>query len=171
MHLKRIFLGVLITLAALPSPSFARAGRSRLSHHLNHHPAVPVASPLIGWSSWYGPEMRVKSSSTRHGNVYRRMANGKFFDPTRLTAASRTLPLGTMVRVWNLHTGRSVVVEITDRGPFTRGRILDLAEAAAEKIGCQGLCPVLLQNPDAVIPLPSTASHRWLAAQNEGEVR
>jgi rare lipoprotein A len=73
---------------------------------------------------------------------YNKMANGQVFDPQRLTAASLTLPLGKIVRVTNKKTGLSVDVEITDRGPFVKGRILDLAQAAAKKIECNGICPV-----------------------------
>lgn len=59
------------------------------------------------------------------------MANGCVFRAARLTAASRTLPLGSVVRVTRLHPPRSVVVEITDRGPYVPGRIIDMSRAAA----------------------------------------
>ena len=62
-------------------------------------------------------------------------ANGERYRPGRLTAAHRTLRFGTRVRVTNLRNGRSVVVRINDRGPFVRGRIIDLSRAAAERIG------------------------------------
>lgn len=60
------------------------------------------------------------------------MANGCAFRAARLTAASRTLPLGSVVRVTRLHPPRSVVVEITDRGPYVSGRIIDMSRGAAE---------------------------------------
>lgn len=75
-------------------------------------------------ASWYGP-----------GFQGRRTSSGDIFNRNRLTAASRTLPLGTRVRVTNLHNGRSVVVRINDRGPYVRGRGIDLSERAAERIG------------------------------------
>ena len=59
-----------------------------------------------------------------------------------MTAAHKTLPLGSVVRVTNLHNGRSVVVRINDRGPFVRGRIIDLLPAAARALGFSGLAPV-----------------------------
>jgi rare lipoprotein A len=62
-----------------------------------------------------------------------------------MTAAHRTLPFGTLVRVTNEHTGRSVVVRINDRGPFIRGRVIDLMPAAARAIGCDGLARVTLE--------------------------
>lgn len=66
-------------------------------------------------------------------------ANGEFARPNAMTAAHKTLPFGTMVRVTNRQSGRSVVVRINDRGPYTRGRVIDLSSAAARAIGVQGL--------------------------------
>ncbi|MBE5073092.1 septal ring lytic transglycosylase RlpA family protein [Erythrobacteraceae bacterium E2-1 Yellow Sea] len=62
-------------------------------------------------------------------------ASGEAFDPTQLTAAHRTLPFGSLVRVTNPRNGRSVVVRINDRGPFHGRRVIDLSRAAAEEIG------------------------------------
>jgi rare lipoprotein A len=75
-------------------------------------------------SSWYGP-----------GYDGHRTASGERFDPNGLTAASKTLPLGSSVRVTNLKDGHSAQVKINDRGPAVRGRSLDLSPAAARKIG------------------------------------
>lgn len=61
-----------------------------------------------------------------------------------MTAAHRTLPFGTMVRVTHRKTGKSVVVRINDRGPFVRGRVIDLTPAAARELGFSGLAPVTL---------------------------
>jgi len=72
-------------------------------------------------------------------------ANGDTFSPEKLTAAHRTLPFGTMVRVTNVHNGRTVVVRINDRGPFTKGRIIDLTPAAASQLKFSGLVPVMLE--------------------------
>jgi rare lipoprotein A len=74
-----------------------------------------------------------------------RTATGETVRSSGLTAAHRTLPLGTMVRVTNQHTGRSVVLRINDRGPFKRGRIIDVTLAAAHELGFSvgsGLAPV-----------------------------
>ncbi|MCP4443743.1 MAG: septal ring lytic transglycosylase RlpA family protein [Myxococcales bacterium] len=82
-------------------------------------------SSATGKASWYGGKY--------HG---RKTASGERFDKRALTAAHRTLPFGTKVRVTNLSNQKSVVVRITDRGPFgRRERIVDLSEAAAEMIG------------------------------------
>jgi rare lipoprotein A len=78
----------------------------------------------VGLASWYGPPY-----SGRKG------ADGTVYDQNAMTAAHLTLPLGTMARVTNLETGQSVMVRITDRGPFVHGRILDLSLAAAKATG------------------------------------
>ena len=78
----------------------------------------------VGIASWYGPGF--------HG---KRTASGEFYNMYKLTAAHKTLPLGTYVKVINLENGKSVIVKINDRGPFVPGRIIDLSYAAAKKIG------------------------------------
>jgi rare lipoprotein A len=94
-------------------------------------PPVPVpnsfgkpVSTEIGLASWYGPPY-----------AGRKGADGTVYDQNALTAAHLTLPMGTMVRVTNLTNNESVVVKITDRGPFVRGRIIDLSLAAAKATG------------------------------------
>src|SRR5688572_22054933 len=71
-------------------------------------------------------------------------ANGEIAKPGGLTAAHKTLPFGTRVRVTNKRNGKSVVVRINDRGPFIRGRVIDLTTNAARAIGFSGLAPVTL---------------------------
>lgn len=91
---------------------------------------VPRAEPgynRTGVASWYGRAF--------HG---RRTANGERFDMHALTAAHPTLPLSTFVRVTNLDNGRSIAVRINDRGPFARGRIIDLSQAGARALGFEG---------------------------------
>src|SRR5881398_3313290 len=85
-------------------------------------PAPPpvIDGVQLGVASWYGPGF--------HGN---RTANGEIYDQYELTAAHRTLPLGTRVMVTNLSNGRAVEVRINDRGPFVGGRAIDLSYAAA----------------------------------------
>lgn len=77
-----------------------------------------------GLASWHGAE-----------DGGRQTADGRAFDPNGLTAAHRTLPLGTCVQVRNLANGRAVTVRINDRGPYMRGRVIDLSERAAAEIG------------------------------------
>ena len=71
-------------------------------------------------------------------------ADGEHIRPGMLTAAHRTLPFGTLVRVTNVGTGRSVVVRINDRGPFVHGRVIDVTPAAAHELGMSGLAHVTL---------------------------
>jgi len=71
-------------------------------------------------------------------------ASGESFSPTKLTAAHRSLPFGTFVRVTNLTNRQTVIVRINDRGPFTKGRIIDVSPAAAHQLGFSGLVPVAL---------------------------
>jgi rare lipoprotein A len=79
--------------------------------------------------------------STKHST---KTASGTGMTNHALTAAHRTLPFGTKVRVTHRKSGKSVVVTITDRGPFVRGRIIDLTPAAARLLGFSGLAPVIL---------------------------
>lgn len=73
-----------------------------------------------------------------------RTASGERAQPNGFTAAHRTLPFGTRVRVTNKRNGRSIMVRINDRGPFVRGRVIDLTPAAAHALGFSGLAPVTL---------------------------
>ena len=77
----------------------------------------------------------------------RRTASGERFDQRKMSAAHRTLPFGTKVRVTNPANGRSVVVRVNDRGPFVKGRVIDLSRAAAERLGMvrAGLAQVKLE--------------------------
>src|SRR6478672_1304971 len=72
------------------------------------------------------------------GHAWRKTANGGRLDPSALTAAHRRLPFGAHVRVTNLKNGRSVMVRISDRGPFVRGRIIDVSPGAARALGFSG---------------------------------
>ena len=87
----------------------------------------------LGHASYYGPEFNG-----------RRMANGRRFDPRSTSVAHRTLPFGTKVLVTNLGNGRSATATVEDRGPFVRGRIIDLSPRLAEHLGMivQGVAPV-----------------------------
>ena len=79
---------------------------------------------VVGIASYYG-----------HVHQGRRMANGQRFDESKLTAASRMLPLGTRVKVTSLRNQKSVIVTITDRGPAVKTRVIDLSTAAARALG------------------------------------
>ena len=90
--------------------------------------AIPrIAGEEVGVASWYGRPYHGRAS-----------ASGEIYDMEQLTAAHRTLPFGTMVRVQNLDNGLSVEVRINDRGPFVEGRVIDLSRAAARQIEMLG---------------------------------
>ncbi len=93
-----------------------------------HRHAVRLWHPAfkgeIGMASWYGSEFFGRST-----------ASGELYDPSRLTAAHRKLPFGTVVRVTNLKNLASILLKITDRGPGTRGRVIDVSQAAAKELG------------------------------------
>lgn len=87
------------------------------------HKADSLTIPLKGKASYYGAEFNG-----------RKTANGEIYDETAMTAAHRTLPFGTVLRVTNIRNGLSVIVRINDRGPFHPDRVLDLSKAAAEEL-------------------------------------
>jgi rare lipoprotein A len=98
---------------------------------------VPAANATKVTASWYDCSTKGQCSKSK------RTASGEKFNPNALTAAHKRLPFGTKVRV--THKGKSVIVRINDRGPFVKGRSIDLSRAAARKIGCHGVCVVSMQ--------------------------
>ena len=96
---------------------------------------VPIGWTQKGIASWYGPNFHGKYTS-----------NGEVYNMFSFTAAHKTLPMNTIVKVTNLINGKSVIVRINDRGPFVKGRIIDLSYAAGKKIGLDvmGTAPVKL---------------------------
>lgn len=113
-------------------------------------PAIPLGTkPLtteVGRASWYGPPYH-----------NRRGSNGEIYNMHAMTAAHRTLPLGSIVRVTNVKTGHSALVRITDRGPFIPGRILDLSLAAAKKVDVYlpGVAEVRMEVMETPVPIES----------------
>lgn len=115
---NRSLPSALPVLATLVSLSVGWAAVSSAKAH--KAPAVDE----FGTASWYGPRF--------HG---KKTANGEVFNQNKLTAAHRTLPLGTTVEVTNVTNGKSVEVKINDRGPYVTGRVIDLSRAAAIRLG------------------------------------
>ena len=115
-----------------PPPPTVVAPRTRAAHHRRNQTGRrsarpnPAGKPIYvetGLASWYGPPYH-----------HHRGSNGEIYDQNALTAAHRTLPMNSVVRVTNPATGHSVVVRITDRGPFIEDRIVDLSLAAAKAV-------------------------------------
>ena len=116
------FAAVVILLAGI-----AVQGCKAAPPHIHRFPGYPIGFVERGEASWYGPGF--------HGN---KTANGERYDMHQLTAAHQTLPLGSVAVVRSLTSGRQVTVRINDRGPFARGRVLDLSLAGAKAIGMMG---------------------------------
>ncbi len=117
-----------------PSSAHAHAARAK---HSSHHKHADDAGGSHAGPSFSGSGL----ASIRRGG---RTASGEHMNAGGMTAAHRTLPFGTSVTVVNSRNGRAVEVRINDRGPFVRGRVIDLSPAAARAIGISGLAPVSL---------------------------
>ncbi|RMH76875.1 MAG: septal ring lytic transglycosylase RlpA family protein [Calditrichaeota bacterium] len=118
--------------SAKPAPVSPKVSQSTTASSLPPKPRLPAASDVFlreeyGKASYYGGKF--------HG---RRTASGEIYDQNQLTAAHPTLPFGTVCRVTNLANGRQVIVRINDRGPFIKGRILDLSYRAAQMLDAIG---------------------------------
>jgi rare lipoprotein A len=117
-------------------------------------PVIPAGTKPIetqtGLASWYGPPYH-----------NRRGSNGEIYNMHAMTAAHRTFPLGSIVRITNVKTGSTVLVRITDRGPFIPGRIVDLSLAAARKVDVwqPGIAEVKVELMQSGVPAPS--SGKW----------
>jgi rare lipoprotein A len=116
-------------------------------------PYAPKSGVEVGVASWYGQEFHGRPTSSR-----------EVFNMNDMTAAHRTLPFGTHVMVTNLENDRSVVVRINDRGPFIRGRIIDLSYAAARVLGLigPGTARVRLENLGGFRETASESAVIWL---------
>jgi rare lipoprotein A len=143
-----------IAISALTLAGLTLAGCAKKHHTKATTPASPrIQAGETGLASWYGHPY--------HG---RPAANGEIYDMEGFTAAHRTLPFGTWVRVVNLTTDKTVDVRITDRGPFVENRIIDLSHAAAGAIGLIG--PGVARVRLDIISVPTTApAQNWYAVQ------
>lgn len=134
-----IFKNVVLVISLLaPTASFSAQNKHHINiiAHVKNSTHVHARKPqhkLTGIASWYGPRF--------HG---RKTASGERFNQNGLTAAHLTLPLHSKVKVTNLKNQRSVIVTITDRGPYVRKRIIDLSKGAARRLDITGLQQVNL---------------------------
>ncbi len=104
----------------------------------------PALKPVAGKKQVPKPIPGMSGIASVYNEKGTRSASGEIINPKNMTAAHRSLSFGTKVRVVNKRNGRSVVVRIIDRGPFIRGRVIDLSPAAARALGLGGLAPVTL---------------------------
>jgi rare lipoprotein A len=118
--LRYLFLLAILTALSGATPAFS-ATRSE-DRAAQHRPAEPATQ--VGTASHYG-----------RGHAGRLTASGERFDPEAMTCAHKTLPLGSVVKVTDIATGKHVSVKVNDRGPYVRGRIVDLSDKAARELG------------------------------------
>jgi rare lipoprotein A len=111
------------------------------------HPPIYTET---GMASWYGPPYHNRTG-----------ANGQVFNQYYISAAHRTLPMGSLIRVTNLRTGQSAIMHVTDRGPFVQGRVLDLSMAAAKAIGVWGPGTAQVRIDVYSAPHPLNEGGRW----------
>ena len=133
-----------------PPPPGVKVGKPYSISGRMYYPEYDPSYDETGIASWYGPGF--------HGNS---TANGEKFNTHDLTAAHPTLPMPSLVRVTNLENGKTLVVRINDRGPFARGRIIDLSKASAQRLGIKGLAKVRVQ-------YLTKESDEYIAAVKEG---
>jgi rare lipoprotein A len=135
LFLLAMCLGLLLSqgCAMLQRPSTTPAP-AETEPPIKKTPAVQTKLPQIGEASWYGAQHQGRPT-----------ASGEIFDQGLLTAAHRTLPFGSKIKVTNLANGKSVEVKINDRGPFVEDRIIDLSQAAAKALGISGKATVRLE--------------------------
>lgn len=112
---------------AAAAPSLYKVGNPYQINNTWYYPAVDYTYEETGIASWYGSDFHGKPT-----------ANGEKFDMNALSAAHRTLPMPSFVRVTNLENGRSVILRVNDRGPFARGRIIDVSRRGAQLLGFEG---------------------------------
>ena len=137
-----------------PSRGYYKIGAPYQVEGVWYYPGVDNSYDETGIASWYGPDF--------HGKY---TANGEVYNMNDLTAAHPTLPLPSVVRVTNLDNGRSIVVRVNDRGPYVRGRIIDLSRRAAQLIGMIGTGTAKVR----VQILPDESRQAVLLAQ-QGEI-
>ena len=118
--------------AASPDPATAPIDPATSAAVIELVPIPPLPEPAVPQETVLGQGSASYYAAKFHG---RRTASGETFNNNAMTAAHRTLPFGTLVRVTNPSTGASVVVRINDRGPFTKGRMIDVSRAAAQELG------------------------------------
>jgi rare lipoprotein A len=148
----------LLLICALASPAVAGTnGAHKAIAHTKTTATLSYATVLRGRASWYGREHQGKRTSS-----------GERFNRFKFTCAHKSLPFGTRLRVTNIKNGKSVVVRVSDRGPFRHQRIIDLAEVAARPLGIVsvGAATVIAQVVPTTTPLgPAVAPHNLLALQ------
>lgn len=153
-HIIKKFMGILTLIFLASCASTERSA--------SYRPHYKVGKPYEVAGKWYHPQEYKQYKNTGVASWYgkpfhgRATANGEVYNQNSLTAAHPTLPLPSVVRVTNLENGRSVILRVNDRGPFAKGRIIDVSSQAAKVLGFyeQGTARVkveLLPNESAIV--------------------
>src|SRR5205807_1310714 len=133
-----------------PAPTHPATPAPRVDGEITVPRNAKVLYTEVGYASWYGP-----------GFQKRNAANGQPYDMNAMTAAHRTLPLNTIARVTDVKTGDSVLLRITDRGPFVGDRVIDLSRAAARRLSVYQHGTALVRIEVLETPSPIKSGGRW----------
>ena len=144
------FRRALPTPTPTPVPTHPATPAPRISGEISVPKNAKVLYTEVGYASWYGP-----------GFQKRNAANGQPYDMNAMTAAHRTLPLNTIARVTDVKTGDSVLLRITDRGPFVGDRVIDLSRAAARRLSVFQKGVALVRIEVLETPAPIKEGGRW----------
>ena len=136
--MKKLAIFTILLASVATMPAWARP--SHPTHAESHRPTAVQ----VGAASWYG-----------RWHAGRLTANGQRFNPRAMTCAHRTLPLGSVVKVTDVATGKNVALEVNDRGPYVKGRIVDLSEGAARELGLRDKGVVIVRLEVMSQPQPS----------------
>jgi rare lipoprotein A len=147
-------------LAEMPAPDSPSA-----RHEAQRLAGLPPVSPVIGRVDPSGRKQQGRASYYSRQFAHRKMADGRPMNPQSNAAASKSLPLGTTAKVTNLQNGRSATVNVQDRGPYARGRVMDVSQSVADQLDLkkQGTAPVEVKpitvpQPDGAVKLGAGAA-------------
>ncbi len=149
--------------AGLPKSGIYKVGKPYQIGGVWYYPSEDFSYDETGIASWYGPGFHEKIT-----------ANGEQYDQNELTAAHKTLPMPSLVRVTNLDNGRSIVVRVNDRGPYANGRIIDMSRRGAQLLGFDGVgtakvrVQILAEESRAIVAAARQGTPATILAETDG---
>ena len=139
-------------LAEVPAPDLPGA-----RHEAQRLAGLPPVSPVVGRIDPSGRKQQGRASYYSRQFVHRKMADGQQMNPQSNVAASKSLPLGTTAKVTNLQNGRSATVNVQDRGPYARGRVIDVSSSVADQLDLKKHGTALVEVKPITVPQPDGA--------------
>jgi rare lipoprotein A len=139
-------------LAEVPAPDSPGA-----RHEAQRLAGLPPVSPVVGRIDPSGRKQQGRASYYSRQFVHRKMADGRQMNPQSNVAASKSLPLGTTAKVTNLQNGRSATVNVQDRGPYARGRVMDVSSSVADQLDLKKQGTALVEVKPITVPQPDGA--------------